>query len=99
MTGGIKFTSQCVGYQQITSVGTAVGLTVPSSRSSGGKANYAVIVAEGDDVRWRDDGISPSATVGMPLAAGERLQYDGDLNAIKFIEQAGGATLNISYYL
>jgi hypothetical protein len=37
--------------------------------------------------------------VGMPLAVGIPLQYDGDLTNIKFIEQVAGAKLNISYYL
>jgi hypothetical protein len=31
--------------------------------------------------------------------AGIPLQYDGDLNKIQFIEQVGGAKLNISYYI
>ena len=52
---------------------------------------------EGQAVRWRDD-ISPTASVGMPLAVGVTLQYDGDLTKIQFIEQVGGAKLNISYY-
>jgi hypothetical protein len=34
----------------------------------------------------------------MTLAVGVTLQYDGDLTNIKFIEQVGGAKLNISYY-
>ena len=46
----------------------------------------------------RDDGTAPTASVGMPLAVGVPLQYDGDLTGIKFIEQAASAKLNISYY-
>jgi len=34
----------------------------------------------------------------MPLAAGVTLQYDGDLSRVRFIQQAAGAILNISYY-
>jgi hypothetical protein len=34
----------------------------------------------------------------MPLAAGVTLQYDGDLKRIRFIEDASGAILNVSYY-
>jgi hypothetical protein len=49
-------------------------------------------------VRWRDDGTAPTASVGMPLAVGVPLQYDGDLTNIKFIETAASAKLNISYY-
>jgi hypothetical protein len=42
--------------------------------------------------------VAPTATVGMPLAAGVTLQYDGDITQIKFIEQSAGAKLNITYY-
>ena len=49
-------------------------------------------------MRWRDDDVSPTSTVGMPLAAGVTLQYDGDLTKIRFIEQAASAKLNITYY-
>ena len=48
--------------------------------------------------RWRDDGVAPTASVGMPLAVGVTLQYDGDINQIQFIEQTSGAKLNITYY-
>jgi hypothetical protein len=62
------------------------------------KPVFALIVAEGAAVRWRDDGIAPSTTVGMPLAIGVPLQYDGDLNKIRFIQQAATGIINISYY-
>ena len=59
---------------------------------------FALITPETNGVRWRDDGVAPTATVGMPLAAGVTLQYDGDLSQVQFIEQTAGAKLNISYY-
>jgi hypothetical protein len=59
----------------------------------------AVITAETNGVRWRDDGVAPTASVGMPLAAGSTLQYDGDIRKIRFIEQTASAKLNISYYV
>jgi hypothetical protein len=62
------------------------------------KPTFALIVAETEAVRWRDDGVNPTTTVGMPLAVGVPLQYDGDLSRIKFIEQTSGGVLNISYY-
>jgi hypothetical protein len=34
----------------------------------------------------------------MPIAVGVPLQYDGDLTKIRFIQQASGAIINISYY-
>jgi len=49
-------------------------------------------------VRWRDDGVAPTASIGMPLAAGVTLQYDGDLTQIQFIQYGGTAELNVTYY-
>ncbi len=96
----LKAVTSCMGYQQITSLNAAAGLTVPAVDLSGNKQQptFALIVAETQGVRWRDDGVNPTASVGMPLAVGVPLQYDGDLNQIKFIEQAASAKLNISYY-
>ena len=89
---GLKTTTQCLGYQQITSLSASTALTVP------GGATMALIVAETQAVRWRDDGTAPTASIGMPLAVGTSLSYDGDLKAIRFIQQAASATLNVSYY-
>jgi hypothetical protein len=61
-------------------------------------ATLALIVPETQGVRWRDDGTDPTASVGMPVAAGSYLSYDGDLNRIKFIEQTASAKINVSYY-
>lgn len=86
-----------MGYQQITSMSSAVGLTLPTNANNY-KPVRALIIPQTQAVRWRDDGTDPTATVGMPLAVGATLDYDGDLNKIKFIEQAASAALNISYY-
>ena len=96
---GLKTTTLCLGYQQITP-NTATGLTVPARAPDGSKqqATFAIITPEGQNVRWRDDGTAPTATVGMPLAAGTSLSYDGDLKAIRFIQQAATGYLNVSYY-
>jgi ABC-type nickel/cobalt efflux system permease component RcnA len=89
---GLKSTTTVLGYQQITSLSASTALTVPVG------ATMALIVAETQAVRWRDDGTAPTATVGMPLATGTSLSYDGDLKAIRFIQQTASAVLNVSYY-
>jgi hypothetical protein len=90
---GLKSTTVCLGYTQITPLSSATGLgTIPQG------ATMALIVAETQGVRWRDDGTDPTASVGMPIAAGAYLNYDGDLKRIKFIEQTASAKLNVSYY-
>lgn len=89
---GLKSTTVCLGYQQITSLSSAAALTVPSG------ATLAIITPESQAVRWRDDGTNPTSAVGMPVPISTVLSYDGDLQRIRFIEQAASARLNVSYY-
>lgn len=100
MAISLKAITTRLGYQQITSLAASTGLTVPRVDLNGlaCKPTIAIIVAETAAVRWRDDDVNPTATVGMPLATGVTLQYDGDLSRIKFIEQTASATLNVTYY-
>lgn len=81
-----------LGYQQITSLSSAVGLTVPAG------ATVALISPESQSVRWRDDGTNPISSVGMVLNAGDSIFYTGYLEKITFIEVTASAKLNISYY-
>jgi hypothetical protein len=100
MSINLKAITTRLGYQQITSLSAATGLTVPSKDLNGlaCRPSIAMITPETQGVRWRDDDTDPTNSVGMPLAAGTTLQYDGDLTKIKFIEQTASAKLNISYY-
>lgn len=81
------------GYQQLTVSSTAIGLTLPTAG-----ADYALIRCSNNNVRYRDAGVDPTATVGLPLLAGEILNYDGALTTIKFIRQSADAVLDITYY-
>lgn len=100
MAINLKAITSVLGYQQITSLSAATKLTVPQKDLNGlaGTPRIAIIIPEAQAVRWRDDGVAPTASVGMPLAAGVTLQYDGDISQIQFIEQTSGAKLNITYY-
>jgi hypothetical protein len=100
MSVNLKAITTRLGYQQITSLSASTGLTVPNRDLNGlnQKPVIALITPEGQAVRWRDDGIAPTASVGMPLSVGVTLQYDGDLTQIKFIEQTASAKINITYY-
>jgi hypothetical protein len=90
---GLKSTTQALGYQQITNLSAATGLTVPQG------ATRALIAPLSQDIRWRDDGVNPTASVGMPVTAGTYLSYDGDLQNIKFIETSASAEINVTYYV
>jgi hypothetical protein len=96
----LKSITSRLGYQQITSLTSAAGLTVPTRNLDGlsCRPTMALITPEGNAVRWRDDDVDPTASIGMPLSSGVTLQYDGDLTKIRFIENGGTAKLNITYY-
>lgn len=79
------------GYVQLTSLSSAVGI-------GSGAGRVALIQCLDQNVRWRDDGTSPTDSVGMRLHAGETILYTGNLRAIEFIEESAGAELNISLY-
>ena len=88
-----------MGYQQLVLSGTAQFLTVPGA-SGGYVVGYAIIQCVGttSTASWRDDGVAPTAGAGMTLAAGQELDYSGDLTQIQFINATSSNTLNISYY-
>lgn len=88
------------GYAQYTAVATVKKLTdVPTiGNAMPDKSIRAHIQAEAQDIRWRDDGQDPSASVGMLLKASTVLEYEGNLETIRFIEAAASAKVNVNYY-
>lgn len=81
------------GYQQLGTLSAAASLTVPAGASN------AVIAVSGAPVRWRADGTAPTASVGMPVAAGATLVIGGMLmGSIEFIQQSGTAELDVTYF-
>ena len=82
------------GYQQITSLSSATGLTVPKN------ANVAIVQVEGAPIRWRDDGTDPTSSVGMLLYPGNvvQLNVEDQLANFSAIQTATGGKLNVSYY-
>ena len=89
-TANETFTNK--GFQQLTGIGSATALTVPSG------ATLAIFTVEASNVRWRDDGTNPTASVGMLLVNGQSLIYNGELSKIKFIDVTSGAKVGVSYY-
>lgn len=87
-----------VGYCQLTSLGTAVALTACSGGIPSG-ANVAVFRAEAQALRFRDDAVDPTASVGMPLlVADPPLLYAGTLSKVRVIEQTSGGKLDVLFY-
>jgi hypothetical protein len=69
------------------------GITVPDGTA------LILIVAEAQAIRWRDDGIAPTTTVGQPLAVSTELRYTArGSRALQIISQAAGAIVNFVFY-
>lgn len=99
--GNFTLTSGSAGKQLYV---TVVGGSLPGSDQSDVDivaglpkgCSIARFSAETQAVRWRDDGIAPTATLGMPLAVGSEVEYRGDdLGKLKLFQQAATAILNI----
>ena len=84
-------TIEPAGYRKLDSLSSATGVQI-------GVGRVALIQAINQNVRYRDDGTNPTASVGMVLFAGQSIWYTGDLRAIRFIEEAVGAEVNILAY-
>lgn len=95
--------AKALGYRQITGLSSVksltdgVGIDTDDTGIPAGAA-YALIEADGEVVRWTDDGQNPTTTKGMRLGAGGQMVYEGDLTALRFIEEGASATLNVSFY-
>lgn len=86
-----------LGYCQLTSVAASTALAacaggVPAT------ATVAQLCVEVQAVRYRDDGVAPTAAIGMPAAAGVCFPISGNLSAIRFIQVTAGAIVNVSFY-
>ena len=61
-------------------------------------ATLAVLSVEGAGIRYRDDGIAPTAGVGMPLATGQAFTYQSTLTMLQIIQQSASATVDLAFY-
>jgi hypothetical protein len=86
-----------LGYCQLTSVSSS---TLVSSCSGGipARTAWAVLCVDTAAIRWRDDGTAPTASVGMPVAAGQCFYYSGTFSTLRVIAQTGSPVVNISFY-
>lgn len=89
---GAPYALTSTGFQQVSLSGTAAGFTPPAG------STVCFIQTEGNPVRFRTDGVAPTASVGQLLAVGALLQETASLTTIKFIPTTGSATLDVDCY-
>jgi len=90
-----------IGFQQLTVSNVAVSLTIAPV---GATPRHALIYVGGDAVRWRADGVAPTATIGIQVPANGYIDFTepmtdfwGMIKNIQFIRVTTDATLNIAY--
>lgn len=84
------------GYLQVT-VTAVQSLTIPAA--CGSSPALAVIKAEAQALRYRDDGTAPTAAVGQPIAVTDApILYEGTISALQFIAQTSGGIVNVLFY-
>ena len=87
-----------IGYVQIAALGSGAGGSGLPLSSVSGTATICLITCEGSGIRWRDDGVAPTQSIGFPLNSGDSLLYGGTLTAFLMIPQSGAPTVDISFY-
>lgn len=84
---------KCVGKEQLTGFSSSKALQdIPET------AILAILQAETQTVRFWGNGDTPTAAVGLFLAPGDSIAWVGQLEDLKFIEEAATAKLNVSYH-
>ena len=80
-------------YQQANNFATSQPLpSIPAD------ATKATVKVGAQPVRWRSDGVAPTAAIGMPAAVGDTLYFYGaEIAAVWFIQTAATAILDVYY--
>lgn len=73
-------------------ISTTVTLTPPKG------ASFALMQPLGADVRWWDDGSTPTVSQGFVMVSGALYTYAGDLKTFRAIAASGTPTLSVNYY-
>lgn len=86
---------ESLSYVQDTDLSAAKNLSPPK------KATRALVQAEAQNVRWRDDpeDVAPTTTSGQLLLAGQSFWVSiTELQQFRYIQAVSGAILNITFY-
>jgi len=90
----------CVGFEQITDIAAATGLTAANIPPVKGEVVYASIQVTGGTCRFRLDGEDPEATVGQYLGENDSIEVWGQPDLLRFraIQVTATAVLEVHYF-
>lgn len=84
-----------LGHIQMT-ISTA---SIPFTSIPRGASLAVIQCGATNGIRFRDDGTAPTSAIGLQIRADTNYEYDGNLNAIRFIRSGGAdATIDIAFY-
>lgn len=84
---------RAISYEQITSLSSATGLNIPAN------ASMVWLQAETSNIRYKLEGGTPTAASGMIMRSTEPpIEIQTALAPMKFIQEAAGAILNVTYF-
>jgi hypothetical protein len=85
---------------EVLAVGAAAVSLTTSRLERARTASRALVFVEDNDVRFRMDGVAPTATVGHPLSAGDSIMFEGpaNLQRLQFIRQSADANVSVTYF-
>jgi hypothetical protein len=88
-------TYQPTGFEQLN---TDTVVSPTPAVAAGAKGCY--MSAEGQVVRWRDDGTNPTAALGLRMAITgvNPFCYHGDPGRLRFLGEAAGGKVNLSFF-
>jgi hypothetical protein len=87
-----------LGVYQVSIGATAQSLAALIGASIPSGARVVYIEPEGGDIRFRDDGTAPTASVGLRIYNGVAWPYIGNLSAQQLIAVTGSVTVNLAFY-
>jgi hypothetical protein len=98
MSGGTR--SYCRGNGRINGAATVKSLADCVGIPGGIPANaiFALIQPMAQALWWTIDGSVPSATNGNQILATQTLEYDGELEKIRFLEAAATADIRVAFF-
>lgn len=94
----MNYTKSSLGYSQLTSLASS---TLISSVTGGIPAGTESVLlqCETNNVKYRDDGGTPTATVGMLLIANTIYEFTvAQIASMRVIEVTASAKINITFY-
>lgn len=87
-------------FEAITVSSASIGFSTGLIDQAAGQASSALVVIETNAIRFRGDGVAPTATVGIPIAAAGSFEVCGfgNIKALRMIRQSADATASVQYF-